>query len=210
MTSRVSASSACWHRSGWPSTRCATARRAAPGAPPPTRAALQVAQRHAGRRHLRAGRQARLCFGEAPHQLLAHGQHMAIGVRLGDEGVRHGRRGEEEHRPRLQVLALVEIDPHRAVLHVVHLEETVVPVRRHVATEESGQVAQRIVVHLGVGIALVVDLPNVDVGDRLALWHGDLLFVVLPGCARKPSRASVYRRRRLLPPPRDEWRSSRG
>ncbi|WP_410961492.1 hypothetical protein, partial [Salmonella sp. SAL4457] len=66
------------------------------------------------------------------------------------------------------------------------------------------------VVHLGVGIALVVDLPDVDVGDRLALWHGDLLFVVLPGCARKPSRASVYRRRRLLPPPRDEWRSNRG
>ncbi len=102
---------------------------------------------------------------------------MAFAVGLGDEGVGNGRRGQEEHRPRLQILLIVEVDPHRAALHVMHLEETVVAMHRHVATEEAGQVAELVVVHLGIGVTLVVDLADVDVGNRLAWVHGALLFL---------------------------------
>ncbi|MNP37460.1 hypothetical protein D3C76_1309100 [compost metagenome] len=45
-------------------------------------------------------------------------------------------------------------------------------VHRHVAAEEPGQVAELVVVHLGIAVALVIDLTDVDVGDWLALAHG--------------------------------------
>ncbi|MCY1362575.1 hypothetical protein D9M69_492990 [compost metagenome] len=114
-----------------------------------------------------------LGFQQGPDQLLAHGEHMAIGVLLGNKGMGDGRWREEEQRPFLTVLLLIEIDPHRPALHVVHLEEAVVAMHRHVAAEEIRQLSEGFVVHLGIGVTLVVDLANVDVGDGLPLCHGD-------------------------------------
>lgn len=104
---------------------------------------------------------------------------MAVGVGFGDEGMRHRRRREEKHRPGFEVLLVVQVDPHRAGLDVMHLEKPVMAMHRHVAAKKSRQVAEPVVVHLGIAVTLVVDLPDVDVGDRLTIAHHCILFVVL-------------------------------
>ncbi|MNE97068.1 hypothetical protein D3C80_1953620 [compost metagenome] len=45
---------------------------------------------------------------------------------------------------------------------------------RHIAAEEVRELAKSLVVHFGIGVSLVVDLADVDVGYGLALRHGDL------------------------------------
>ncbi|MCY1418745.1 hypothetical protein D9M71_343130 [compost metagenome] len=96
---------------------------------------------------------------------------MAVTVRIGDKGVRNGRRREEEHRPFLQVALVIEVHPHRAALDVMHLEKAVMAVHRHVTAEEIRQLAQRLVMHLGIGITLIVGLADMDVGDRRPYCH---------------------------------------
>ncbi|QJX01370.1 hypothetical protein HML84_07425 [Alcanivorax sp. IO_7] len=86
-------------------------------------ARLQLRAGHAQRPHLgRVGEIAAL-LQQAPHQLLTHGEHMAVGVRLGDEGMGHGGRREKEQGAVLVVLALVQVDAHQATLHEMHLEK---------------------------------------------------------------------------------------
>ncbi|MNH06009.1 hypothetical protein D3C79_653640 [compost metagenome] len=159
-----------------------------------------VAQGNAGRLYLHPRRQqAGVRFDQLPDQLLTHRQHMAVAVRLGDEGVRHRRRRQEEHRPRLDVLLIVQVHPHRAGLHVMHLKKPVVTVHGHVAPEEPGKVAQPVVMHLAVTVALVVDLADVDVRNRMPIAHGCLLANRLtlltmahgaPPCRRAPLATS--------------------
>ncbi|MNT70189.1 hypothetical protein D3C72_2085470 [compost metagenome] len=97
---------------------------------------------------------------------------MAFTVWMGDEGMRNGRRGEEEQRRAFAVLAVVEIHPRRAAGHVVDLEEAVVAVHRHVAAEKVGELAQRLVVDVLIGISLVVDPADIDVRNGLVFPHG--------------------------------------
>ncbi|MNP11341.1 hypothetical protein D3C76_1035240 [compost metagenome] len=120
-------------------------------------------------------RQARVGVDQLPHQLLAHRQHMSVTVGLGHEGMGNGRRCEEEHRAGFDVLLIIEIHPHGAALDVVHLEEPVVAMNRHVAAEKIRQVGESVVMHFGVAVALVVHLTNVDVGDRLTVSHHAVL-----------------------------------
>ncbi|MNY49119.1 hypothetical protein D3C86_1845130 [compost metagenome] len=49
---------------------------------------------------------------------------------------------------------------------------------RHVAAEESRQITEFVVVHFGIAVALVVDLTDVDVGDRLTIDHRWILFFI--------------------------------
>ncbi|MNJ70761.1 hypothetical protein D3C77_672430 [compost metagenome] len=100
---------------------------------------------------------------------------MPVAVGFGDEGMRHGRRREEEHRPGLDVLLVIQVHPHCPRLYVMHLEKPVMAVHRHVAPEKARQVAQPVVVHLAVAVALVVDLADVDVRNRMPIAHGCLL-----------------------------------
>lgn len=155
---------------------------------------VQACQGHAGRRHLGAAGQTAVGFDQLPHQLLAHGQHVAFAVGLGDEGMGNGWWREEKHRPRFQVLLVVEVNPHRAAFHIVHLEKPVVTVHRHVAAEEPGQVAQLVVMHLRVGVTLVVDLADVDVGDRLAIAHGGVSLFSLAALSISPQRFFIFTR----------------
>ncbi|MNC70077.1 hypothetical protein D3C75_1208510 [compost metagenome] len=53
----------------------------------------------------------------------------------------------------------------------MHLEKAVMAVHRHVTAEEIRQLAQRLVVHLGIGITLIVGLANMDVGDGRPHCH---------------------------------------
>ena len=140
-----------------------------------------LGQGNAGRPHLHPGRQqAGVGFDQLPDQLLTHRQHMAVAVWLGDEGMRHRRRRQEEHRPGLDVLLIIQVHPHRTGLHVMHLKKPVVPVNGHVAPEKPGKVAQPVVVHLAVAVALVVDLADVDVRNGMPITHDCLPAKRLP------------------------------
>ncbi|WP_223840726.1 hypothetical protein [Pseudomonas extremaustralis] len=48
-------------------------------------------------------------------------------------------------------------------------------VHGHVPAEETGQVAELVVMDFRIAVALVIDLANVDVGDRLTVNHHGLL-----------------------------------
>src|SRR3990167_11233609 len=96
---------------------------------------------------------------------------MTIAVGIGDEGMGKGRRGEEEHRPLLLVAPVVQVDADHAALDVMHLKKAVVAMHRHVAAEEVRQLAKGLVVHVGIGVTLVVNLANIDVGDGLRVAH---------------------------------------
>jgi len=75
---------------------------------------------------------------------------------------------------------IADLPSKRLILErLMHLEKPVVTMHRHVPPKKSRQVAKPVVVHLGIAVTLVVDLPDVDVGDRLTIAHHCILFVVL-------------------------------
>jgi hypothetical protein len=75
----------------------------------------------------------------------------------------------------LDVLLIVQIHPHRSAFYIVHLEEPVVAVHGHVPAEETSQVAELVVMDFRIAVALVLDLANVDIGNRLTVNHHGLL-----------------------------------
>jgi hypothetical protein len=76
-----------------------------------------------------------------------------------------------------------------------------VSVHGHIAAEELSQIAEFVVVHFGIAVTLVVDLTDVDIGDRLTIDHRSVLFLVcvlavqgLSSCAglRRLTTASAF------------------
>ena len=76
-------------------------------------------------------------------------------------------------------MLVLQKHPDRAVLHVVDLEKPVMAMHRHIATEETCQIAELVVMDFGIAVALIVDLADVDVRNRLSLSHQGLLIFIL-------------------------------
>ncbi|MNC26623.1 hypothetical protein D3C75_747620 [compost metagenome] len=88
--------------------------------------------------------------------------------------------GEKKHGARFDVLLIIKIDPHRSALDVMHLEKSIVAVHGHVAPKETRQVAELVVMHLTIAVALIVDLADVDVRNWIPIVHHTLLIFLSP------------------------------
>ena len=108
------------------------------------------------------------------HHLLAHGQHMAVGVLFGIEGVGHGWRREDQQRRLTTVDLPIEVEIDRAALQHVQLEEAVMPVRRGISAKKIGEPGKGFVVDFAFRVAPVIDPADVDIGNRLCVLmiHG--------------------------------------
>ncbi len=76
------------------------------------------------------------------------------------------------------VLKIIQIEVDMAVVYVMNLEKTVMAMHRDAATEKFGEAVMPIVVKVGVGIALIVDLTEIEDRDAGEDPPGRVIFFV--------------------------------